>query len=354
MSERPVALVTGAVSPYRAEPFRLLAEAEGLAVLAWDDAGGAEAPGLTVHRVSQSKAGRLAGSGPYRAVIAGLGGRVALPASYAAARRRRIPFVRWASIWSHPRPLAHALSVLPIRMLDRRADAVVTYGPHVTRHVERHRRRGNVFEAPQAVSADLFGATVPDAERTGWRARCGVADDGFLALFAGRLEAEKGVRVLLDAWGAAGLEDAALAFAGEGPLREEAERRGTVLGQVERARMPGLYAAADALVLPSIRTATFTEPWGLVVNEAMHQGTPAITTDAVGAAAGGLVRDCENGLVVPERDPASLAVALATLAGDRRLRERLGATARGDVAGYSEAAWVEGMRGALRAVGAAR
>jgi glycosyltransferase involved in cell wall biosynthesis len=330
---KPVALVTGTVSPYRREPFRMLDEAEGVEVIAWRETG-------------QARAARLVASGRHRAVIAGLGGRVALPATYAAARRARIPFVLWASIWEHPRTAVHSVSRLPTRFLYARADAVVTYGPHVSAHVGD---RDNVFEAPQAVSAELFGAPVADEERRAWRERAGVGDDGFLALFVGRLEREKGVHILLTAWRDAGLENAALALAGDGPLRAEG-----MLGPVERERLPALYAAADALVLPSIRTATFTEPWGLVVNEAMHQGTPVIATDAVGAAAGGLVRDGRNGIVVRERDPAALAAALRTLAGDPVLRERLGAAARADVDEYSEAAWVAGMRAALAAVGAGR
>jgi glycosyltransferase involved in cell wall biosynthesis len=289
----------------------------------------------------------MVGSGRYRAVVAGLGGRVALPATYAAARRAGIPFVLWASLWEHPRTLPHRLSAPPTRALYRRADAVVTYGPHVSAHVGP---RGNVFEAPQAVSAERFGAPVDDAERRAWRERAGAPDDAFLALFVGRLEEEKGVRILLTAWRDAGLENAALALAGDGSLDEG----GTLLGHVPRERLPALYAAADALVLPSIRTATFTEPWGLVVNEAMHQGTPVIATNAVGAAAGGLVRDGRNGLVVPERDPAALAAALRTLARDADLRARLGAAARDDVNEYSEAAWVAGMRRALTSVGAGR
>ena len=144
MSERPVCLVTGRVSPYRREPFRLLGEAEGLDVLAWGEPDGP----------SQLGAARRVASGRYRAVVCGLGGRVVLPAAYAAARRAAVPFVLWASLWAHPRTPAHALSYLPTRRLYRHADAVVTYGPHVTRYVERYRGpRGNVFEAPQAVSA---------------------------------------------------------------------------------------------------------------------------------------------------------------------------------------------------------
>ena len=347
---KPVALVTGAVSPYRREPFRLLDEAEGVEVIAWADAG-EPVPGLTVHATGQSGAARLVASGRYRAVIAGLGGRVALPATYSAARRARIPFVLWASIWSHPRTTAHALSLLPTRLIYRRADAIATYGPHVTRHVQRHRRRGDVYEAPQAVSAEEFGRPVQADERARWRERAGAPGDGtFLALFAGRLEEEKGVRILADAWREASLTDAALALAGSGPEKAP----GTHLGHVPRDELPGLYAAADVLVVPSIRTATFTEPWGLVVNEAMHQGTPVIATDAVGAAAGGLVQDGRNGLVVPERDARALAAALAQVAADTTLRERLGEAAREDVRPFSEDAWVAGMRRALAAVGAAR
>ena len=227
--------------------------------------------------------------------MCGLGGRLALPGAYAAARRARIPFVLWTSIWAHPRTVAHGLSWIPTRHLYRAADAVVTYGPHVTRYVERFRSRGAVFEAPQAVDPAQFGRRVPDAEVAAARRRAGAGPDQVLVLFVGRLVREKGVETLAHAWRRAELGDeAVLAMAGEGPLTPP----GTRLGFVERAELPALYAAADALVLPSIRTRTFTEPWGLVTNEAMHQGTPVIATDAVGAAAGGLVRDGRNGLVV--------------------------------------------------------
>ena len=71
-----------------------------------------------------------------------------------------------------------------------------------------------------------------------------------------------------------------------------------------------MYAAADVLVVPSIATRTFREPWGLVVNEAMNQGLPVIASDAVGAVAGGLVRDGRNGLVVRAGDSGALAHAM--------------------------------------------
>jgi glycosyltransferase involved in cell wall biosynthesis len=321
---KPVALVTGEVSPYRREPFRLLDEAEGLEVLPYAELG----ERAVVRRV---------GSGRHRAVIAGLGGRVALPGSYLAARRSGIPFVLWASLWAHPRTPAHALSYAPTVWLYRRADAVVTYGTHVTAYVQRHRRAGNVFEAPQAATLG------PRLQRD--------PHEGFRLLFVGRLEREKGVPVLLEAWRRAGLGTGSeLLIAGDGPIAVGGDGV-QALGPIPRNDLPALYASADALVLPSVRTATFLEPWGLVVNEAMQQGTPVIATDAVGAAAGGLVRDGHNGLVAPAGDAAALATRIRAMAMNPELRERLSQAAREDVEAFSEAAWVEGMRRALRAVG---
>jgi glycosyltransferase involved in cell wall biosynthesis len=351
---RPALLVTGIVSDYRREPFRLLAEAEDVEVAAWREAG-PPVEGLTVHRTTQAGAVRLAASGRYRAVIANLGGRLALPGSYLAARSRGVPFVLWATIWAHPRSLAHAASYAPTLALYRRADAVATYGTHVSDYVRGKRRRDGVFEAPQAVDVEHFGRTVSEEERAAARARAGVPEGGALVLFVGRLEREKGVEVLLDAWQQASLgPGAVLGIAGRGPLAGLAESLGPTvryLGYVSRSELPPLYAAADALVLPSVRTATFAEPWGLVVNEAMLQGTPVIASDAVGAVAGGLVRDGRNGLVAPAGDSAALATRLHTLAAAPELRERLGEAAREDAARLTPGAWAEGMAQALAAAG---
>jgi glycosyltransferase involved in cell wall biosynthesis len=335
---RPVALVTNTVPDYRRDPFRLLGEAEGIDLIAWQDSGQRAA----VERLAR---------GSHRAVIAGLGGRLALPASYAIARRSRIPFILWASLWEHPTTLVHRLSERPAGALYRRADAVVTYGPHVTRYVAAKRGgSGSVFEAPQSVDVDHFARPVTTSERDEARGRAGASPDHPLVLFVGRLEHEKGVDLLARAFERAGV-DATLAFAGSGPLES---RLPTTLGPIGRDRLPALYAAADMLVLPSVRTATFTEPWGLVVNEAMLQGTPVITSDAVGAAAGGLVRHEGNGLIVPQADTGALATAIRRLSEDAGLRHRLGDAARADAATYTPQAWVAGMRAALRSVGAGR
>jgi glycosyltransferase involved in cell wall biosynthesis len=115
-----------------------------------------------------------------------------------------------------------------------------------------------------------------------------------------------------------------------------------------------MYADGDVLVLASIPTRTFREPWGLVVNEAMNRGLAVIVSDAVGAAAGGLVRDGRNGLVVRAGDSRALAGAIERLAADAPLRAQMGARGAQDVLAYSHDAWAEGFSRALATLGLSR
>ena len=261
-------------------------------------------------------------------MVAGLSGRVALPAAYLGARKARIPFVLWATIWAHPRTPAHALSYLPLRHLYRHADAVATYGPHVSAYV-RSKGARNVFEAPQSVDDAFWAATATRPDRRA----------PFQALFAGRDAPEKGLPVLEQAWNEANLPDATLVRAADASPEQ----------------LRNFYAGSDVLVVPSVPTRDFLEPWGLVVNEAFDQGVPVIASTAVGAVAGGLVRHERTGLVVPPGDTYALAAALRRLHGDPDLRARLGADGRAAVAaGHSHAAWAQGMSRALQAAGASR
>jgi glycosyltransferase involved in cell wall biosynthesis len=128
----------------------------------------------------------------------------------------------------------------------------------------------------------------------------------------------------------------------------------TAIGPLEPAALRNFYGAADVLVLPSIRTRTFREPWGLVANEAMNQVTAIIASNEVGAAAGGLIRDGRNGLIVPAGDEQALAAAMVRLAADAGLRERLARTGARDVLAYDQSAWAAGFSAALASVGASR
>lgn len=345
MSDRPALFVTGKAPPDRVGAFALLAERENVEFALYGGRGRhatAEAADLPFphRRVEQRDVGGLAAGGRYRAVVCGTGGRVALPAAFRGAHRAGVPFVLWASLWAHPRGPAGLAGYLPLRHVYRSADAIATYGPHVTAYLRRAGARQTIAEAPQAVDNAFWGAP---AERPAERAAA------FVAAYVGRLDREKGVRVLADAWRRAALgPEAALAVAGAGPESDLLEAAGArTAGVLDAGQLRNFYAAADVLVVPSISTATFREPWGLVVNEAMNQGLPVIATTAVGAAAGGLVHHEHTGLIVSERDPVGLAAAIRRLHRDAGLRERLGAGARAAVAAYTYDVWAGGMSAAL-------
>lgn len=381
--QRPVLLVTGHAPPSRLAPFGELHAREevvfalfgGRAIHAM---AGAERLPFPHLRPTQRGVGRLAASGRFRAVVCGTGGRLALPAAYAGARRAGVPFVLWASIWSHPRSLAGAAGYLPLRHVYRHADAVTTYGPHVSCYVRAKGAR-NVHEAPQAVDNERWSSAAAAPARLA----------PFQILFVGRASREKGVQVLCRAWHASGLAapHAALVLVGGGPDHSrsvatsavhsgkaaagaaEAAAGGSAdderpaaapasgivaVGEVGAQELRNFYAGSDVVAIPSVPTATIRETWSLVANEAMNQSIPVIASDAVGAAAGGLVRHERNGLVVPAGDAAALARALRRLHDQPDLCRRLGAAARIDVEPYTAQAWAAGVSRALATVGASR
>jgi len=132
---------------------------------------------------------------------------------------------------------------------------------------------------------------------------------------------------------------------GDGPLRadivaviKETASPVHLCGFLNQSEIPAAYAAGDVLVLPS----DGTETWGLVVNEAMACGLPAVITDQVGCGPD-LVTDGETGYIFPCGDVPALAAHLSRLAANPELRLRLGNAARQRVERYSVQAAAEGM-----------
>jgi glycosyltransferase involved in cell wall biosynthesis len=361
---KPLAFVYNWVPDYRRGLFELLAERQGAEFVLFgghtlhpqdlgDQVARLAAPSTVVR---QRQVYGTVRRGGYRAVVASTNGRVALPSAYAAARRARIPFILWATMWRHPRTPAHLVTWPGTAWIYRNADAVVTYGPHVSRYLERFRRGRNIFEAPQALDNDAFGAEVPAAELDEVRARTG--DRPFL-LFAGRFVSAKGLSVLGEAWrqlrSERGRGDELLVLAGEGQLEGlvRALPDTLALGRLSHHGLRPWYSLARAVVLPSVPTRPFLEPWGFVVNEAFLHRTPAIVSDAVGAAAGGLVEHRRNGIIVPAGDAAALAAACRQLLDDPQLAAELGVNARQSVSAYTHEAQAGGFEAALRACGVA-
>lgn len=316
---RPVLFVTTEVPPDRVGAFRALAAQLPIELALFGGGlhatAGVDDHGLPARQVAQRDVFRLAASGRYAAVVAGTVGRTALPAAWLGAERARVPFILWTALWAHPRSLAHLSGDLLLRVLYRRAAAVVTYGEHVSAFARRHGAREPIV-APQAVDAAFWGAGAATATT---HPQTVPADDAPSAttparlLYVGRDDPGKGVDWLLRAWDASGLgASGAAELRLVGPAADRAAGRAGViaLGPQSPVQVREEMAAAAAVVVPSERTGTFREPWGLVVNEAMHVGTLVIASTEVGAVAGGLAVNERTALVTPGGDVTGLATLL--------------------------------------------
>jgi glycosyltransferase involved in cell wall biosynthesis len=185
---------------------------------------------------------------------------------------------------------------------------------------------------PYGVDTNRFR---PDpASRGARRAEIGLPEDAPLIVTAGRLVRKKGFEYLIDAM--AQLPGATLAIAGSGDLAAELAARARERAVADRVRLLGnlthdavgsWLAAADVAVIPSVRDDSGNVD-GLpnTVLEALAAGTAVVSTPAGGISA--VMTHGETGLIVPERDAASLARAIAALLRDRERAASLGRAAR--------------------------
>jgi glycosyltransferase involved in cell wall biosynthesis len=211
-----------------------------------------------------------------------------------------------------------------------------------------HRRLGlyragvDVFITPSAFARDRLITGGYPAERIVVVPNCVVADDyhplhraGDHALYVGRLSREKGVEVLVRAAAASG---ARVKMVGDGPLRPTLERMIAesgadveLLGFRSGEELSAAVQAASAVVMPSI----CHDNCPLAVIEAMAWGKPVI-----GSRVGGipeLVRDGEEGVLVPHGDTAALGAAMLRLQEDPELAERMGRAGRARVEAHYDA-----------------
>jgi len=147
-----------------------------------------------------------------------------------------------------------------------------------------------VFIVPHVVDEARFAS---EAERlalvrTELRAGWGISNDAIVYVFCGKLNDQKRPLDFVQAIGQAHTQNPAIIgiVVGDGPLRPECETLATTqqipirfLGFLNQSDLPKAYAVADMLILPS----DARETWGLVVNEAMLSGLPALVSDQVGS-----------------------------------------------------------------------
>jgi glycosyltransferase involved in cell wall biosynthesis len=306
-------------------------------------------------RIAPSLVARLSRK-EYAVFVKCINGRFALPATYLTARLRGIPFVLWTGVWMRLQRRSQRFGFPLTRWIYNHSDAIAVYGEHVKRYlIQEGVAPEKIFVAAHAVDNSLYSKAVSSAEKERCKAELSLTDQK-VVLYLGRLEPVKGLDHLLKAFARVNLDNAALVLAGDGTLRGRLEEMAQQLGILRKTRFAGyvrpeiasrFYAVADVFVLPSITMPSEKETWGLVVNEAMNQGLPVIATDAVGAAAGGLVQSGANGFVVPECDSDALAEAIERVLNDDTLRHTLSANARKIIATWDNDRMVKGFQHAI-------
>lgn len=254
---------------------------------------------------------------------------------YLAAWRHRMPIL--LRVESADRPKRRWPVRILHRFLVRHASACLPIGKANLRfYQECGASSAKLFASPYFVDNTFFmsRAAALRPQRCSLRARWDIPPDAFCFLFAGKLQAKKHPLDLLEALrlalanpstprlhlllvGSGELEQACRAFVASCALPV------SFAGFLNQGEITDAYVAADALVLPSDNG----ETWGLVVNEAMACGLPAIVSDQVGCAED-LIEAGQTGALFPCRDVKALAQSLRSMAADPAGAARMGMTAQ--------------------------
>jgi 1,2-diacylglycerol 3-alpha-glucosyltransferase len=269
------------------------------------------------------------------------------------ARRNHVPLFLWAESTAKDQRNGGGLRELLKTRFMRHCDAFIVPGKSSFEYLINYGTPEEIiFTAPNAVDNELFAGRAQAARKDAAMRRQALHLPARFFLFVGRLVAEKGVFDLLEAYStlAPDLREAiGLVFVGDGAARSELQQRAATMkpgsvrfgGFTHREQLASYYGLAETLVLP-----TYTDTWGLVVNEAMASGLPIICTSAAGCTAD-LIEDRWNGRVVQAGDTGQLASAMEELARDSELRSLMGQRSRERISRYSPEACAAGIAAAV-------
>lgn len=243
------------------------------------------------------------------------------------ARRRGRPLVftyhtryeKYAHYVPLPQGLVRSLAVRLAGRFADSADLVVAPSEHIAATLRRRRVAARVAVIPTGVDLDVFSP----GDRGGARRRLGFPAEGLVCLYTGRLDREKSLERVLDAFEslAAGVSAATLHLVGQGSFAATLEARAAAgrardrivfHGGLPREELPDFYRAADLFLF-----ASETETQGLVLAEAHACGLPAVAVRASGVDE--VVVDGETGLLTkPETGEMADAAIGLLLDGERR------------------------------------
>ena len=254
------------------------------------------------------------------------------------SRMARIPLVVWSEGTIHTEGWVSAGKRAVRRHLVRAARRFWTNGRDSTALLESYGATPDRIDAGMmAVELELFGTEVDRAlweDREELRRSLGLKGTTFC--FVGEFITRKGIHEYLEALRSLASScprPFSALFVGDGPERSRIEQWARqynlplkITGYMQREELPGLYAAADVFVLP-----TLDDNWALVTLEAAFAGLPQIFSKFNGAATD-LVAAGAPGTVVNPSDISNLTFALGSYATSTL--ERTSSQVRDTIAGF--------------------
>ena len=171
------------------------------------------------------------------------------------------------------------------------------------------------------------------------RDKIGLSANEEVMLFVGNLESRKGLDILIKAMHkiVKNTQDTKLVLIGIGSMKNGLKSLAEKLGIIEHIKFAGFvdesekvsyYKSADIFVLPSLY-----EVFGIVNLEAMACGVPIVASNVGGIP--DVVKDGENGLLVPPSNSEALADAIIYLLENEDVREKMGNNGREKIKDYS-------------------
>ena len=251
---------------------------------------------------------------------------------FLAARLRGKSIIFCSDVWGWKgRPLKEKLISPLIKFIASHSDAFLLPGSKQREYfVSLGASPENVFIMPNISSLIVREGDYETKEKLKERLNI---ENKKVILYVGRLAKQKGVEYLIKAFSKLRKErdDIVLIIVGRGECKDELvllSRNLNIkdyvyfMGFVENVSISPYYLLSNVCIMPSI-THGQADCWGYVVNEAMHCGKPIIATDAVGAAFD-MIKDGENGFIVPEKDVNALYEGLKKIISDSDLEKKMG------------------------------
>lgn len=196
-------------------------------------------------------------------------------------------------------------------------------------------RKNQLIRCPHIIDNEFFASrsSVSGPERDKFRSTWNIDLTSFCFIFAGKLQAKKRPLDILnafrDSYTALG-GGVHLLVVGSGELETECRDFAnqnsipvTFTGFLNQTEIPKAYSVSDCIVLPS----NYDETWGLVINEAMACGLPAIVSDQVGCMPD-LIKEGTTGFSYKCGDIAHLRELLIYMSKNRELAKVMGKAAK--------------------------